>query len=93
MASTNNLINPQVPKLLKDNYESWSIQMKALFSSQELLELIFDRFKKPTLEVEAAYTTEEKRLLESNEKRTIRLIFYSIKSWMSVPSRELPKEQ
>ena len=63
MASTNNFINPQVPKLLKDNYASWSIQMKTLFGSQELWKLIFDGFKKPTLEVEAAYTTEEKKTL------------------------------
>ena len=64
MASTNNLINPQVPKLLKDNYESWSIQMKALFGSQELWELIFDGFKEPTPEVETAYTAEEKKALK-----------------------------
>ena len=63
MAFTNNTINPQVPKLLKDNYESWSIQMKPLFGSQELCELIFDGFKKPTSEVEAAYTAEEKKAL------------------------------
>ena len=79
MASTNNLINPQVPKLLKDNYESWSIQMKALFSSQELWELIFDGFKEPTLEVEAASPPKRRRLLKSKERKIARLVFYSIK--------------
>ena len=64
MASTNNLINSQVPKLLKDNYDSWSIQMKALFGSQELWELIIDGVKEPTPEVEAAYTVEEKKALK-----------------------------
>ena len=64
MVSTNNLINPQVPKLLKDNYENWSIQMKTLFGSQELWELIIDGFKEPTPEVEAAYTAEEKEALK-----------------------------
>ena len=69
MASTNNLVNPEVPKFSKDNYESWSIQMQALFSSQELLELIFDRFKKPTLEVETAYTAEKKKALREQRKK------------------------
>ena len=69
MASTNNLINPQVPKLLKDNYESWSIQMKALFGSQGLWELIVDGFKEPTPEVEAAYTAEEKKALKEQRKK------------------------
>ena len=69
MASTNNLVNPQVPKLSKDNYESWSIQMKSLFGSQELWELIIDGLKEPTPEVEAAYTTEEKKALREQRKK------------------------
>ena len=55
--------------LLKDNYESWSIQMKALFGSQKLWELIFDGFKEPTPEVEAAYTAEEKKVLKEQRKK------------------------
>ena len=58
MAYTNNLVNPQVPKLSKDNYESWSIQMKAQFSSQELWELTIEGFKEPTPEVEVFYITD-----------------------------------
>ncbi|XP_020266633.1 uncharacterized protein LOC109842135 [Asparagus officinalis] len=69
MATTNNLVNPQVPKLLKDNYESWSIQMRALFGSQELWELIIDGFTEPTPEVEATYTAEEKKALREQRKK------------------------
>ena len=69
MASTNNLINPQVFKLLKDNYESWSIR------SQELWVLIFDRFKEPTPEVEAAYTAEEKKALKKQRKKDCKARF------------------
>ena len=43
--------------------------MKALFSSQELQEIIFDRFKEPTLKVEAAYTAEEKKALSEQRKK------------------------
>ena len=68
MASTNNLVNIQVPELLKDNYKSWSIQMKPLFDSQELWELIFDGFKEPITEVEAAYTAEEKKALRAKKE-------------------------
>lgn len=69
MASTNNLVNPQVPRLLKDNYASWSIQMRALFGSQELWEIIVDRFTEPTPEEEAAYTADEKKVLMEQRKK------------------------
>ena len=69
MASTNNFVNSQVPKLLKNNYESWSIQMNALFFSKELWELIIDVFKEPTPEIEAAYIVEEKKALREQRKK------------------------
>ena len=43
--------------------------MKALLGSQELCELIMDGFKKPTSEVEAAYTAEEKKALREQRKK------------------------
>ena len=43
--------------------------MKALFVSQELWELIFDGFKEPTPEVEAAYTVEENKALREQKKK------------------------
>ena len=91
MASTNNLINPQVPKLLKDNYESWSIQMKALFDSQELWELIFDGFKELTPEVEAAYTAEEKKALKEQRKKYSKAHFLLYQGLGESTFAELPK--
>jgi hypothetical protein len=56
-----NNVQQQIPKLSKDNYRSWSIQMKALFGFQDLWELIIDRFTEPTEEVEVEYTTDKKK--------------------------------
>ena len=69
MTSTNNLVNPQVFKLSKDKYESWLIQMKSLFGSQELWELIVDGFIGLTPVIEVAYTTNEKNALKEQRKR------------------------
>ena len=43
--------------------------MKALFDSQELWKLIIDGFTKPTPEVEAVYTAEEKKALRKQRKK------------------------
>ena len=75
MVSISNLVNPQMPKLLKDNYESWSIQIKALFGSQELWELIVDRFTEPTPRVEAAYTVDEKKAHKELRKNNSKALF------------------
>ena len=47
---SSNMVQPQIPKLTKENYESWQIQMKALFGSQESWELIIDGYVEPTSE-------------------------------------------
>ena len=75
MASNNNLVNPQIFKLSKDNYKRWSIQIKALFGSQELWELVIDEFKERTSEVKAAYITEEKKALREQRKKDSRAHF------------------
>ena len=56
-----NSIQQQVPKLSKDNYGSWCIQIKALFGSQDLWKTINNGFVEPTGEQEAAYTADEKK--------------------------------
>jgi hypothetical protein len=56
------IVQQQIPRLSKDNYGSWSIQMRALFGFQDLWELITDGYTEPIVE-EAEYTTDEKKTL------------------------------
>ena len=48
---------------MKENYESWQIQMKALFGSKELWELIPNGYVEPTSKQEATYTAEQNNFL------------------------------
>ena len=75
MSSTNNIVNSQVPKLSKNNYEGWAIQIRALFGSQGLWELIIDGFIEPTTEVEVTYTAEEKKALREQKKKNSKAHF------------------
>ncbi|XP_058110866.1 uncharacterized protein LOC131253745 [Magnolia sinica] len=50
-------IQPQIPKLSKDNYENWCIQMKALFGSQDLWDIVSDGLDESTFERIAEATT------------------------------------
>ncbi|KAM4105984.1 hypothetical protein ACB094_04G032500 [Castanea mollissima] len=66
---SSNMLQPQIPKLTKENYESWQIQMKVLFGSQELWELVTDGYVKPTSEQEATYNGKQKNLLKDQRKK------------------------
>ena len=48
---------------MKENYESWQIQMKALFGSQELWALIPNGYVEPTSKQEATYNAEQNNFL------------------------------
>lgn len=41
------MIQPQIPKLAKTNYDNWSIQMKILLGSQDLWEIVEDGYDEP----------------------------------------------
>ena len=72
---SSNMVQPQIPKLTKENYEIWQIQMKALFGSQELWELITNGYVEPTSEQEAAYNVEQKNLLKDQRKKGKKALF------------------
>ena len=44
MKMTSNMVQPQIPRLTKENYENQHIQMKLLFGSQELWELVTNKY-------------------------------------------------
>ncbi|KAA8549870.1 hypothetical protein F0562_001554 [Nyssa sinensis] len=62
-------------RLSKDNYESWSIQIKALFGSQDLWELVTDGYTEPTLQKEVAYIADEKKALKEQRKKDKKALF------------------
>ena len=72
MATT---IQPQIPRLSKDNYENWCIQMKALFGSQDLWEIVTDGYVEPTMEQEAAYTADQRTVLKDQRKKDKKALF------------------
>ncbi|KAL4604574.1 hypothetical protein ACB092_10G202100 [Castanea dentata] len=95
MSST--MVQPQIPKLTKENYESWQIQMKALFGSQELWELITDGYVEPTSEQEATYNVEQKILLKDQRKKdnkTLFLLYQGVdgSTFEKIAKAELSKE-
>ena len=59
MASTN-FVQSQIPKLNKDNYDNWCIQMKALLESLDVWDLVEDGYMK-SIEDEAILTQEQKK--------------------------------
>lgn len=70
-----NMVQPQIPKLTKENYENWCIQIKALFGSQDLLETISDGYVEPALEQEATYSPEQKTALKDQRKKDKKALF------------------
>ena len=47
--------NTQLPQFNGKNYDYWAITMRALFSSQDLWELVEDGFEEPTDEIGRAH--------------------------------------
>ena len=48
-----------IPKLTKDNYDNWSIQMRALLGAQEVMEIVENGYEEPaSKEAEAALKEE-----------------------------------
>ena len=70
-----NLVQPQIFKLTKDNYENWCIQMKALFVSQDLWEIVNDGYVEPTSEQEAVYSAEQRSALKDQQKKDKKALF------------------
>ena len=61
--------NNQLSQFNGKNYEYWAIKMRAMFSSQDLWELVEDGLEKPADEQAFnALTQAEKDLLKSNRK-------------------------
>jgi predicted AlkP superfamily phosphohydrolase/phosphomutase len=61
--------------LKKENYEKWCIQLKALFGSQNLWEIVSIGFVEPTPEQEATYTANQKVTLKDQRKKDKKVLY------------------
>ncbi|XP_062021255.1 uncharacterized protein LOC133737773 [Rosa rugosa] len=71
-----NLVQSQIPLLKTENYEKWCIQFKALFGSQDLLEIVQSGYDEHTLEQEATYSAEQKSTLKDQRKRDKKALYF-----------------
>lgn len=72
---SSNLVQLQVPKLTKENFETWCIQFKALFGSQDLWEIVSNGCIEPSSEEETLYTAEQKTVLKDHRKKDKKALF------------------
>ncbi|XP_051141069.1 uncharacterized protein LOC127258312 [Andrographis paniculata] len=72
MASSSSL---PVPKLTKDNYRMWSIQMEALLGSLDVWDLVESRYAKAEGE---KVNAEEHKELKKKEKKTLFTIYQGV---------------
>ena len=75
--SSTSLINLHIPQFNGKNYDYWVITMKAIFSSQDIWDLVENGFQEPA--DTAAYNAlsqQEKDLLRENMKKDSKALFY-----------------
>ena len=59
-----------IPKLTKDNYDLWSIQMRALLGTQDVMEIVEDGYNEPeSKEAETALKEDQKTILYTERKK------------------------
>ena len=59
-----------IPKLTKDNYDSWCIRLKAFLGSQEFIDIMQYGYDKPeSKEVEDALHEAKKQVLKANRNK------------------------
>ena len=65
--ASNNLSSFQFPHLTKENYDTWSLRMKALLGSQDVWEIVDKGYTSPI--DEASLSQEEKDALAKIKKK------------------------
>ena len=73
MALGSSIAQPQIPIFSGKNYEFWAIQMKTLFCSQGIWDLIEKGFNEP--QDESTLTQDENDKLQDNKKKDAKVSF------------------
>jgi hypothetical protein len=72
---TSNLLFPQISKLTKENFERWKIQIKALFGSQDLWEIMKNRYTELTEEEFTTVMAEQQAIVCDQRKKDRKSLF------------------
>ncbi|XP_022846386.1 uncharacterized protein LOC111369135 [Olea europaea var. sylvestris] len=76
MASSSSFFQPQLPRLTKENYENWSIQMKVLLASQDLWDMVEKGYTEPTSKAdEDVLSAAEKATLKEARKKDQKALY------------------
>ncbi|KAA0050234.1 putative copia-type polyprotein [Cucumis melo var. makuwa] len=65
--ANNNLVPFQVPRLMKENYSSWCVQMKALLGSQDVWDIVSNGYEE--LESDATLNQAQREALQNTRKK------------------------
>ena len=65
--ANNNLVPFQVPRLTKENYSSWCIQMKAQLNLQDMWDIVNNGYEEP--ESDAALNQTQRQALQNTRKK------------------------
>ena len=70
----NNMLQPQLPRFSGKNYNQWSIQMKVLYGSQDLWDIVETGVEEPA---EASTLTQQQlNDLKENRKKDKKALFF-----------------
>eukprot|EP00268_Persea_americana_P007560 TRINITY_DN12834_c0_g1_i6.p2 TRINITY_DN12834_c0_g1~~TRINITY_DN12834_c0_g1_i6.p2 ORF type:complete len:298 (+),score=63.45 TRINITY_DN12834_c0_g1_i6:1502-2395(+) len=72
--ASNNMLQPQLPRFSGKNYNQWSIQMKVLYGSQDLWDIIETGFEEPA--DTSALTQQQLNELKENRKKDKKALFF-----------------
>nr|CAD1843871.1 unnamed protein product [Ananas comosus var. bracteatus] len=72
----NGMIQPQLPKFTGKNFDYWSIQIKCLFSSQELWDIVKNGFKDVTNSEFEMLAAAKKETLKDCRKKDRKALFF-----------------
>ena len=75
MSSSSSAIQLQIPRLTKENYDIWCIQMKVLLGSQDVWEFVEDGFAEPSPAEEGAMNAEGRKQLKERRKKEKKALF------------------
>ncbi|XP_077250369.1 uncharacterized protein LOC143889871 [Tasmannia lanceolata] len=71
---TSNMLQPQLPRFNGKNYNQWSIQMKVLYESQDLWDIVETGIEEP--EDQAALTPQQLNELKDNRKKDKKALLF-----------------